>query len=317
MSLKQWETYYRGGALATCPTAPDGGYDFEVRAAWVEFFSTQPDGARILDIGTGNGVVALIALETAAQLGRNWEIHGIDLAAIDPPRFVADGERRFAGITFHAGVAMERLPFDDASFDAVGGHYALEYAADSSRALSEIHRVLKTGGDCQFVLHHPDSVFMRSAQAAMREAELVFTQTKIFRRLHRLVAMDQVVPGATERASTELRAAIRALKQALQQAQVSGGGRVLSVALNAVQTLLVARKEMQPHAAALKVDRAEADLRASVRGLSDLIEHARGPEDMDKLEREAAAAGFSLIEHMPLYHAAQNLVGWQLLLHRP
>ena len=66
LSLEQWETYYRGGAIATCPMGPDGDYDLEVRQAWVEFFSTLPEGARILDVGTGNGVVALIAAETAS-----------------------------------------------------------------------------------------------------------------------------------------------------------------------------------------------------------------------------------------------------------
>ena len=86
LSLEQWETYYRGGAISTCPTARDGGYDLEVREAWVEFFTPLPDGARILDIGTGNGVVPLIAADTAAALGRRWEIHGADLAQIDPPR---------------------------------------------------------------------------------------------------------------------------------------------------------------------------------------------------------------------------------------
>ena len=29
LSLEQWETYYRGGAISTCPTARDGGYDLE------------------------------------------------------------------------------------------------------------------------------------------------------------------------------------------------------------------------------------------------------------------------------------------------
>ena len=32
---------------------------------------------------------------------------------------------------------------------------------------------------------------------------------------------------------------------------------------------------------------------------------------------QAAAAGFTLIERLPQYHAGNNLVGWQLLLHRP
>lgn len=315
MSLEQWETYYRGGMIATCPTGPDGGYDLEVRDAWVEFFSMLPAQARILDVGTGNGVVALIAAETASAQGRNWEIHATDLAQIDPPRHVPDGARRLAGITFHAGVATEHLPFETESFDAVSGHYALEYT-DTRAALAEIHRVLKPAGDAQFIMHHADSMLLQSARRTLREAEIVLVDTKVFRRLHRLVAMEQVVPVAAQRATAELRAAIHVLKQALEQSRQSGAGRVLSVALDAVQKLLAARKEMKPAAVGLEVDRAEAELRASVRRLNDLIEHARTQQDMEGIQKEAAAAGFSLIERTLQYHAGNNLVGWQLLLHR-
>lgn len=313
--MEQWETYYRGGVIATCPTGADGGYDLEVRDAWVEFFSVLSEGARILDVGTGNGVVALIAAETAAARRLNWEIHATDLAQIDPRRDVPDGERRFAGIVFHAGVPTERLPFEGESFDAVSGHYALEYT-ETGAALAEIRRVLKPGGDAQFIVHSTDSMLVQSARRSLREAELVLVETKAYRRLHRLVTMEQVTPAAIQSATTELRAAIHIIKQALEHTRQAGDGRVLSVALDAMQKLLAARTQMNPHAVGLEVDRAEAELRASVRRLKDLIEHACTTEAMGRIEKQAAAAGFSLIERMPLFHAGSNLVGWQLLLHR-
>lgn len=316
LSQEQWENQYRGGRIATCPTAPDGGYDLEVREAWIEFFSMLPDGACILDVGTGNGVVALIAAETASARRRSWTIHATDLAQIDPPRYVPDGERRLAGIAFHAGVATEHLPFEAESFDAVSGHYALEYT-DTAAALAEIRRVLKSGGDAQFILHSADSVLVQNARQSLREADLVLVQTKVFRRLHRLVTMNQIVPDTTQRATDELRAAIHVLKQALLQARQAGAGGVFNVALDAVQKLLTARKQMQPQAVGLEVDRAEGELRASVRRLNDLLAHARTQTDMQNIEQEATSAGFTLIERMPLYHGGNNLVGWQLLMHRP
>ncbi len=315
MSLEQWETYYRGGGIATCPTAPDGGYDREVREAWVEFFSTLPNEARVLDVGTGNGVVALIAAETAAAQGRKWEIHATDLARIDPQRHVPDGARRLAGITFHAGVATERLPFEPECFNAVSGHYSLEYT-DTAAALAEIHRVLKPGGDAQFIVHHADSMLLRSARGTLRESEIVLVETKVFRRLHRLVTMEQIVPGTTQRATDDLRAAIHVLKRELEQSRQAGAGHALAVVLDAVQKLLTARKEMKTAVVGREVDRAEAEMRDSVRRLNDLIGHARTQQDMEGIENQAAAAGFSLIERMPLHHAGSNLVGWQLLLHR-
>lgn len=316
MSLEQWETYYRTGAISTCPTAPDGGYDKEVRQAWVEFFSTLPDGARILDVGTGNGVVALIALETAASLGRSWEIHATDLAQIDPTRDVADGARRLAGIRFHAGVATERLPFDPGHFDAVCGHYSIEYT-DIAAALAEIHRVLKPGGSAQFVLHHADSALMHTARWSLREADAVLKETKVYRRLHTLVTMEASAPASADHAANELRAAIQALKQNLPQARKAGAGRVTTVTLDAVQKLLTARKTMKGQDVGLEVERVEADMRASTRRLNDLVAHSRTDADMDTIQAKAAEIGFTLIERMPMFHGGNNLVGWQLLLHRP
>jgi ubiquinone/menaquinone biosynthesis C-methylase UbiE len=315
LSVEQWETYYRGGALATCPTAQDGGYDLEVREAWVEFFSMLPKQARVLDVGTGNGVVALIAAETARAKGADWEIHGTDLARIDPVRYVPDGATRLAGIRFHPGVATERLPFEGQHFDAVSGHYALEYT-DTAAALAEIHRVMKPGSDAQFVMHHAESVLLQSARWSLKEADFVLKETRIYRRLHRLVTMEHATTEVAERAAAELRTAIQSLKQALPVARQANAGRVLSVALDAVQKLLAARKELRPDVAGLEVDRAEEETRASVRRLNDLVGHARTDEQMAVIEQQAAAAGFSAIERVTQHHAGGNLVGWRLELRR-
>jgi ubiquinone/menaquinone biosynthesis C-methylase UbiE len=318
LSVEQWETFYRGGLVATCPTSADGGYDLEVRDAWVAFFSTLADGARILDVGTGNGAVAMIAAETAMETGRHWEIHGTDLAQINPMRDVPDAARRLAGITFHPGVPTERLPFEAESFDAVSGQYALEYT-DTAAAFAEIHRVMKPGGNAQFIVHHADSMLVKSAQLSLEDGELVLGQTKIFRRLHKLVTMENAVPGTIERVTAELRDAIHALKAALQTRQQlmgPGAGHTLNVSLDAVQKLLSARNVMRPDAVGLDVDKVEGNVRASMRRLNDLMDYARSEQDMQGIEKAAAEAGFVHIERLPQYHGGANLVGWQLLLHR-
>lgn len=285
----------------------------QAHAIWIEFFSTLADGARILDLGTGDGTVALVAQQTAMNLKRTWEIDATDPADVDP-RHVTDGKVQVLGVTLHPGVANEKLPFADGRFDAVSGHCALEYP-DTAGALAEVHRVLKHGGDAQFVLHHAGSVLIDSARASVREAALVFNQTKVFRQLHTLLGMSDI-NADTEVASTDLRTSIKTLKQALEQARQHGAGDLLTKVLDAIQKLLAARNDMSAQAAALEVDRAEAQMRASIDQLKAMIEHARSAEDMDALEQQAAEAGFSQIERMPCWHADKMLVGWQLLLHR-
>lgn len=305
-------------AIRPVPNAssPAREYSREVHSSWAEFLETLPRDARILDLGTGNHVVALIAADLAASRNYDWTIDAIDPREQEQTMSTTDGLPLIDRIDFHAETTPSRLPFEDASFDAVGGHHVLEFT-DSALALAEVFRVLKPGGDAQFLMHHAESPLVQAAKVSLGEADLVFTQTKAFRRLHHLVTMGHIVPETTERASDEVRAAIRTLKQALPTAQRQGGGRVLSVALDSIQKLLSARRELKPDAAGLAVERAEADLRGSVRRLGELVARGQGEAEMQQVQQDAAAAGFTQIERMPQLHANTQVMAWQLLMHRP
>ena len=317
MSLKHWETYYRStGALATCPTTPAGGYDQELESVWETFLADLPAGAVVLDIGTGNGAVVLIAADLARKQSREWHIHGADLAQIDPARHVPDGEARFAGCHFHPGVATERLPFDEGSVDAICAHYAFEYA-ERDAALAEIVRVLKPGGAAQFVMHHVDSLLVKNAGQTLAEAELVLRDTRIYRRLRRLVEQEGRQARPDDHTARELRSAIQRLKAAYGEASARGKGHVIGVALDAVQKLLALRARHGAAQVALEVDRAEEEMRLSVRRLQDLLERALDEQALESLLEQAAALGFQVEESAPQFHAGDNMVGWCLRLRKP
>jgi SAM-dependent methyltransferase len=312
LSLEHWEAYYRGGALATCPTEPAGGYDRELREAWVAFFSELPEAAWILDVGTGNGVVAMIARETAIELGRDYRIHATDLARIDPPRHLPDGRQRLAGIEFHAGVATEALPFEAEQFDAVSGHYALEYnRADA--ALAEIGRVLRPAGRARFILHHADSLLVRNAHHSLRHADWVLKETKIYRLLRRHVEAERKSRHAARGTWRELNLAARYLTEGMREPNAS---LIIGVTLDAVQKLLDLRGRLTPVAVEREITRVENELRASVRRLHDLVDRARTEADMAALEATARSAGFEVLERALQHHAGDNLVGWRLTLQR-
>lgn len=312
MSLEHWEIYYRGGALATCPTGTDGGYDLELREAWVEFFTDLPEDARILDVGTGNGVVALIALETGAGLGRRYEIHGTDLARIEPTRHLPDGAKRLAGIEFHAGVPTEQLPFAPESFDAVSGHYALEYT-QVDESLAEVRRVLKPSGRARFILHHKDSLLVQNAHRSLRQADYVLKETKIYRLLRRHIEAERKSRAAARGTWRELNLAAEFLQERLRE---PGAALVIGVTLDAVQKLLNVRSQLHPTALEREIDRVENELRASVRRLHDLVDRAQRDTDMAAIETTARVSGLKVTERVEQHHGGDNLVGWRLTLER-
>jgi demethylmenaquinone methyltransferase/2-methoxy-6-polyprenyl-1,4-benzoquinol methylase len=95
-----------------------------------------------LDVATGT---AAVAVELATRTG--CRVTGIDQSAdmLAQGRRAVDAAGLGDKITLMQGEA-ERLPFPDASFDALTFTYLLRYVADPGATLRELARVVRTGG---------------------------------------------------------------------------------------------------------------------------------------------------------------------------
>ena len=99
----------------------------------------------MLEIGAGTGVnFAFI------QAGVRW-------TGVDPNprslRYIRDAARRSGHEFDFRQASAESLPFPDASFDSVASTLALCSVQDPVRALDEIRRVLRPGGQLLFMEH--------------------------------------------------------------------------------------------------------------------------------------------------------------------
>jgi SAM-dependent methyltransferase len=96
-------------------------------------------GSRLLDVACGPGLVS----EAAAARGARPV--GLDVA----PAMVDRARARCPGLEFVVGDAL-RLPFGEASFDAVTMNFGILHVSQPERALGEARRVLVPGGRLAF-----------------------------------------------------------------------------------------------------------------------------------------------------------------------
>ena len=139
----------------------------------------------VLEIGIGMGTDSVQFARCGARLT------GIDLTR----RAVEITTQRFAraGLAGRFEVAdAEQLPFGDESFDLVYSYGVLHHTPDTQRAIDEVCRVLKSGGQARVMLYHRNSfrylidmmLIRRAAYALLRAGlpPVVLARLTRFRR---------------------------------------------------------------------------------------------------------------------------------------
>jgi SAM-dependent methyltransferase len=93
------------------------------------------EGSRVLDLGTGPGLVA-------AEASRR----GAKVSAVDADPQMAETAARNAPAAEVRVAVLPDLPYEDETFDAVVGNFVINHVGEPETTLKELRRLLRPGG---------------------------------------------------------------------------------------------------------------------------------------------------------------------------
>lgn len=188
-NFKHWSRYWARGRLTSLPQDFSANYDGEVAAFWRRQFDSLNPGAKLLDVCTGNGALALLAAAWSHEYSRAFSITGLDAARIDSeavrqahPEVVS----RIGDIRFIDETPFEQSGLPTGSFDLVMSQYGIEYC-DWQAAAASSEKLLRPGGQLVFVSHAPDSALVETMQRESSEFA-VLDGLGVFRALEEFVS---------------------------------------------------------------------------------------------------------------------------------
>ncbi|MDZ7840257.1 MAG: class I SAM-dependent methyltransferase [Gammaproteobacteria bacterium] len=319
--IEQWDRYWSYGNIHSFSQVSEGNYRGAIADFWRTRCERLPGSGRFLDVATGNGAVALLVLETGDRLAGGLEVHGVDLADIAPGSRVSDPElaKSLGRIRFRGRTAVESLPYDSASFDMVGSQFGVEYS-DLSRSIPEISRVLKPGGGFSAIMHHHDSVLLRSTREELAQLDFVLDEVKLYLRARNLLREmadgGRGTAGRGGKPSPKLEKKRRALGDAMERikkaANASNTPNMLLGPARYVHEIFGALDRMPAKDLLDWLDEARSRVTANRQRLLDMIRAARKESDLDDLRQWLTTAGFPDLELAPFYQDDGALLGWRL-----
>ncbi|HWH22683.1 MAG TPA: methyltransferase domain-containing protein [Allosphingosinicella sp.] len=187
-----WSRYWQSDRIASCMDGADhGNYDERTASGWRHFFGSLAGPAKLLDLCSGNGAVALIAAEVSRTGAKGFHVVAVDQAEIDPARFVTRHSEDLGAIEFRGRVLAEELPFPDREFGAVASQFGIEYS-DLSASLPEAMRILIPGGRFRLVMHAEEGTIREESQLAIKDCDFLLDEVDL--------------PGAAARCAQAVRA---------------------------------------------------------------------------------------------------------------
>lgn len=182
--MQHWTDYWQNtNSLNSFAEGEQGrGYQDEVAEFWHSQFKHIAPESTVVDLGTGNGAVAVLAEEYSKQQDLQWNVIGLDSADINPQKLqISDSTKKnhLNNIEFIGNTPIESMIFEPNSISAFVSQFAFEYS-NIQTSLELCLKCLKPGGIISIVAHHPESSISKDSAIGEAVLEEILVQSPAF-----------------------------------------------------------------------------------------------------------------------------------------
>jgi len=306
-AIDSWTAYWRTGSGASCFVGSET--EVHLTQVWNGFVDELADGARLLDLATGNGTVVRSCAARARVRNIRLHIEAVDAAEIDPPRHVADPEQFFRDVHFRGGIRLETLPFPDGTFDGVVSQFGFEYA-DEEQAAAEAVRVLAPGGRLRLIIHARDGAVSRDISTRLERLHSVLAENGPVSLVLTLARAAEAGDVATvSRRSSHLAAAIELSRRLADRPPPDDAALFYS---REFLQLWARRERYLPSALRRSVEEGWANVSGVALRQEQLLRAARSAEDMARIGARFAAADLVLDAAREIHDRRGVQIAWML-----
>ena len=307
LSSEQWTRFWEKGTPTTFFGSFDKNYDGKIADFWNSQFDKLLEHARILDLATGNGALAVLAAGYSEQQKKTLSIIGIDSAEIDPSGIVRSQMNSIVRgkIKFHSNRNMENTELEDHSVDLVISQFGFEYG-DPEKVVEEASRVLKRKASIALLMHRRGSVIHRQSKDALKEvnqcneSELHALLSELLRRLQKV--SDSGGDPLTDTRAAKLRDRVNKTTGRLHE-EMENFKDPRHIGYFLTNSMVIFRPQFANHSLEDKLNllrevREETDSYES--RMKDLQSAVLSPTDIDKLGKLMIRQGFQVTLSEPL-----------------
>ena len=306
--IEPWTEYWRTGASVSCVASPK--MESYLTCIWNKFVDGLADGSRILDLATGNGIVAHYCKSRARDRKICLQVDAVDAADINPKNCVTNSGPLYRQVSFFSRIQIENLPFADDCFSGVASQFGFEYA-DEGQAVSEISRVLTAGGELRLVIHAQDGAISRDIGRRVERLHSVLAENgPVSLVLELAQAAESGDTGTLNRKSKYIPKAIELTRTLAENPLPDDSALFYSTEF---LNLWAQRSRYRPADLRRAVEQGWLNANGTAVRQSQMLRAARSEQDMGRISRRFEEVGLTVDSVNPIHDYQRNIQNAWLL----